>query len=637
MGSEKEVRVVVSAEDRASDVVNKVVGPIEAVGKAALSTASATETIGTSSKKAAADAATAMGNLGASADKSGKQVATMGSEVKNGGELGQAGMRVLAASTHEAAAALGVPGPIARRLVSQIEETVESFGKFAGAIGGSIIVIAAIIGTIKALIEHKKNLQEEVAKSADTLFGETDAMWKNRGVTDEVAQATERLYLAKRNMAMLMLSEKIRNENEELKKQKEVLDTVLNATHGIEVGSELNEKYKTQLSAKYGLIQAERAMDIAHLNDLRANKATENELRGFGVAQVMGIEVEKEKALLDIRKNQGIFSMREQMDAELSLFDSATAQKLTAMSQAGASAQEISAQFDVMDLQRQALQAQQAMTIRKEESQMMSIAVDEEKALLDLRKAQGIMSMQEQMDAELSLFDSATAQKLTAMSLAGASAQQISAQFDAMETQRKALQANQLITIKRQEIQIENQLNDYKMSTATSFMNAINTMTHGKYRAIFIAIQAMSASNALIHGWAAAAAAIAPPPIGLGPVAGAPLAIWAKVSGVSAATAIMAQTFASPGSGGAGDSGSIPSASTGSTGDTTQSSEGPRLGNNGIEGGGTVIVHMSVVAPLGKDYSKEDWERIAELYIQPAFSANGQRGVQISSAAVATA
>jgi hypothetical protein len=112
---------------------------------------------------------------------------------------------------------------------------------------------------------------------------------------------------------------------------------------------------------------------------------------------------------------------------------------------------------------------------------------------------------------------------------------------------------------------------------------------------------------------------------------------FAAVAGATLAAAAAVNAVVGPGAqpavAGASPSNPVYTSSGGGSG----APEPPRLGQSGIEGGGTVIVHLNVTAPLGKEYTQEDWERIAELYIQPAFSRNGERGVQISAAAVSPA
>ncbi|WP_151976734.1 tape measure protein [Acinetobacter soli] len=70
------------------------------------------------------------------------------------------------------------------------------------------------------------------------------------------------------------------------------------------------------------------------------------------------------------------------------------------------------------------------------------------------------------------------------------------------------------------------------------------------YKAMYFAQQVMAAAQAVIYANVASTAALAPPPIGLGPVAGIPLATTLKLTGYSNAAIIMAQTLASFSTGG---------------------------------------------------------------------------------------
>ena len=66
----------------------------------------------------------------------------------------------------------------------------------------------------------------------------------------------------------------------------------------------------------------------------------------------------------------------------------------------------------------------------------------------------------------------------------------------------------------------------------------------GAFKAMFLVQQAMAAAQAIIYANVASAAALAPPPIGLGPVAGVPLSSLIKVNGYMSAGIIAGQTIA---------------------------------------------------------------------------------------------
>ncbi|CAM9226511.1 hypothetical protein [Acinetobacter pseudolwoffii] len=66
----------------------------------------------------------------------------------------------------------------------------------------------------------------------------------------------------------------------------------------------------------------------------------------------------------------------------------------------------------------------------------------------------------------------------------------------------------------------------------------------GAFKAMFLIQQGMAAAQAIIYANVASAAALAPPPIGLGPVAGAPLSSLIKINGYMSAGIIAGQTIA---------------------------------------------------------------------------------------------
>jgi hypothetical protein len=68
-------------------------------------------------------------------------------------------------------------------------------------------------------------------------------------------------------------------------------------------------------------------------------------------------------------------------------------------------------------------------------------------------------------------------------------------------------------------------------------------------KALFLLLRGAQASQAIIHGHAAAVAAVAPPPLGLGPVFGKPLSLIMLAGGYASAGAIMSQAFEGGGGG----------------------------------------------------------------------------------------
>lgn len=80
--------------------------------------------------------------------------------------------------------------------------------------------------------------------------------------------------------------------------------------------------------------------------------------------------------------------------------------------------------------------------------------------------------------------------------------------------------------------------------TMTSIIKDAQGEQSGAYKAMYLIQQTMAAAQAVIYGNLASAAALAPPPIGLGPVEGIPLSTMMKTTGYVNAGLIMAQGVA---------------------------------------------------------------------------------------------
>lgn len=86
--------------------------------------------------------------------------------------------------------------------------------------------------------------------------------------------------------------------------------------------------------------------------------------------------------------------------------------------------------------------------------------------------------------------------------------------------------------------------------TMTSIIKDAQGEQSSAYKAMYLVQQTMAAAQAIIYGNLASAAALAPPPIGLGPVAGIPLSTMMKTTGYVNAALIMAQGVAGFANGG---------------------------------------------------------------------------------------
>jgi hypothetical protein len=124
----------------------------------------------------------------------------------------------------------------------------------------------------------------------------------------------------------------------------------------------------------------------------------------------------------------------------------------------------------------------------------------------------------------------------------------INDKWDTIERDKAKEQADKLLAIKRAEINAQMQLG--------SQIIGLGKAIFGENKALFVAEQSLAAARVIFNGMVAASAAVAPPPAGLGPIAGLPLAALIRTETVFAVATIMAQTIKGFANGGFINSGS---------------------------------------------------------------------------------
>jgi hypothetical protein len=95
----------------------------------------------------------------------------------------------------------------------------------------------------------------------------------------------------------------------------------------------------------------------------------------------------------------------------------------------------------------------------------------------------------------------------------------------------------------QKEIQLEQQKQNAIVGIAQASSNFLQAIDNGKNKAIFLAQKALAAAQVIIQGQTAASAALAPPPLGAGPIAGAGLASLINTKTAISLATIAAQTF----------------------------------------------------------------------------------------------
>jgi hypothetical protein len=172
----------------------------------------------------------------------------------------------------------------------------------------------------------------------------------------------------------------------------------------------------------------------------------------------------------------------------------------------------------------------------KSEMDAKRIEIEErtQKEILELKQKYGVDVSDELMAFELAQLTQLYDQKLISEEQFQIARQNIIQKYNKDEEKTAKLAA-------KNEVQIEKWKSQGKMAIIQSTSDLVQTVFKSDSLAAKIAASAM----ALVNTWAAAAAALAPPPLGMGPVYGIPFATAAVISGLANVTKINAVQFAS--------------------------------------------------------------------------------------------
>lgn len=179
-------------------------------------------------------------------------------------------------------------------------------------------------------------------------------------------------------------------------------------------------------------------------------------------------------------------------------------------------------------------------------------------------------------------------------------------------------------------MQIQQQAEDFirnqKLQTATLAANLLQTMA-GKSRAAALAAlalnKAVAVANIVITTAQAAAAALAPPPLGLGPVAGAPLAAQMKAFGAAQIGLVLATGLAQAAAGSTGAS-----TTAGGSGGSGAAAASSGVGPSGIGRGGVVEVRLD---SRRSRYTAEEVKDIAEQLVELIGDGFDAREIRVRS------
>jgi len=165
--------------------------------------------------------------------------------------------------------------------------------------------------------------------------------------------------------------------------------------------------------------------------------------------------------------------------------------------------------------------------------------------------------------------------------------------------------------LRQEEVAKLNSTMQYTNATANLF-GSLYEVSGKKLKAFFYIQQTANAASAVMSGYKAGAAALEPPPIGLGPLAGGPLSTLMIAGGYASAAAIMAQTLMGPSAGGAG------SASYGAGTPTSPIVTQPSFNQTQSQGNTTIIVQGNVME-----------DAYVENHLIPLINSAGTRQVRI--------
>ena len=173
---------------------------------------------------------------------------------------------------------------------------------------------------------------------------------------------------------------------------------------------------------------------------------------------------------------------------------------------------------------------------REQEYKAKELEIEEktQQDLINLKQSYGIDMTAELMDAEMIILQGIYNDKLLNEEEFQIAKQHIIDKYADEETKRKKKTA---IT--------QEQIDQWQADGKMQILNATSDLTQSLFKSDSIAGRVAASAMAIINTWAAASAALAPPPLGMGPVYGVPYAIAAVASGLANVAKINSVQFAS--------------------------------------------------------------------------------------------
>jgi hypothetical protein len=506
---------------------------------------------------------------GASAEDTGARTA-------KAGEAGRLGFFALGNAVEDTARSFGVAGQASRQMGNSIERVAATaFPMWGTALGVGVLAVTAVVSIVQKFNEELQQSREEIKKAGDAALGWIETAYKEEIQTKALTEAIIAQTAAKREQAAFDIDRKrIQDKQLLIEKQQQINDLEREA-------AELEERMGEEAAPWLAVSVAKKSEQIDQLNrDINQLKAD--------------IRVEEERGkqaktpTTQERVGQGAFTeedfrnMQEWMQKE---------REMETLSAEG-----FAAVREMRDREDAEKRTQQTLEFEADRLGAVDALWSSEDA-----------NYQGHLDMQMAAYDAHITAKLTAMSMAGASAEQISEAWTIAELHKNAviLADDQKVAAAKRALQV---------GTLDNFTNAAQTMASiggRENRKYFEIAKIGSIAQATINTYEGATKALSQ-----GGIWGYALAAAVIAAGLAQVAKIQSTQYGSSGSGG-----SIGTYSADSFSGMDLSKQ-PNASAEKPAQNITIIVN----SPM----AQENWDRIAEEDIIPALTRAGDRNVTVT-------
>lgn len=288
----------------------------------------------------------------------------------------------------------------------------------------------------------------------------------------------------------------------------------------------------------YQKYNANKALEESEVALARAQAARDRQLEALAT---------KEREVLQ-RSAQATALTREREAAEAALSEQTKAQQEAARARAAAEREAAKADREALLLARERAAATDNLS-RIQQASTLSVLDGEARLAVEYRRQMEAINDLERVSQDKAAADAARAAVREEYELELWQLRRDRAQTEAAEQERLSAQAAQARIRHEQQVQQARQqsANNWLQATQVATTALSQSFEQGSVaaKAFYGVAQGVAAAQALIYGIQAGMAALAPPPLGLGPVAGGPLSASMIALGGVQAAAIMGTTVAS--------------------------------------------------------------------------------------------